>query len=77
MKTATKKKLTSIRQARARTGGKPIDVQLSPLDLKIISILGISSLGGDKNLGELGFGPVVECMTNPLYVCCEMVGFFD
>lgn len=61
MKTATKKKLTTIRKARNQTGGAPIDEQLSPLDLKIISLYGIDNLGGDTELGELGFGLVVEC----------------
>lgn len=63
MKAATKKKLTLIRQTRARTGGEPTDVHLSQLDLKIVSLLGINNLNGDINLGELGFETMTKCMT--------------
>lgn len=68
MKTATKKKLTAIRQTRNRTGGQPANINLSSLDNKIISIIGLNNLAGDMNLGKLGFGSIQQCNDQKYFI---------
>lgn len=59
--------MKEIRQHTNQTGGgPPINLELNPLENRIVQTVGKDSLDGDENVGEIGFGTMPRKEQTPL-----------